>query len=236
MAVRIRDVRNINILDIDGKVDINSSDIVETVGWLVNTGKVNLIINLDGVDTVDYNGISVLTIAYKNIMNHKGKVRFINVPLSVTELLKVVKLETVFEIYPDEESAVGSFYEESAEKAHLRRKFERLDIHLIVKYKIRAAKKTQMFEGRVLNISGAGLYVYTQNTFPISTMLDMEFTLPNVKTVLEANGRVSWLADKEIQPHAYPGMGISFVHLTTRREKAIIGFIEKNIIHRTEPI
>jgi len=237
MAIRIRETKNIHILDVEGKVDINSSDIIETVGWLANTGKLNIIINLEGVDMVDYNGLSILAIAYKNVINHKGKARFLNVPLSVIELLKVVKLENVFEIYSDEEEAVNSFYETSAQNLHLRRKFARLDIHLNVKYKLACGqKKPEEFTGGVLNISAAGLYIYTPNTFPINTMLDLEFNLPDPLGVLETVGRVSWLSDKELQPQTYPGMGVSFTHLTVEKEKIIIDFIEKNITHRADPL
>jgi anti-sigma B factor antagonist len=237
MSVRIREVENITILDIDGPIDINSSEVVETVGWLVNTGKLNLIMNLENVDLVDYSGLSILAIAYKNVLNHKGKMKFIRVPLQVIELLKIVRLDSVFPVYPDEESAIKSFGEaDEPEKSHLRRKFTRLDIHLGVKYKIAGSqKRPKIFDGRVLNISAAGLYVYSPYTFPINTMLDLEFDLPNEPSTLEATGVVAWLADKELQSHSYPGMGVAFVHLTSEKERAIIGFIEKNITHRSEP-
>ena len=237
MPIRIREIKDIHVLDIEGRIDINSSDIIETVGWLVNTGKVNIIFNFENVDIVDYNGLSILAVAYKNIINHKGKLCFVNVALSTVELFKVVKLENVFEIYTDEESAVESFYDEKTGKLPLRRKFARLDIHLGVKYKIAGnQKKPTAFEGRVLNISAAGLYIYSPNTFPINTLLDLEFILPNAATSLETSGRVSWIADKEIQPHSYPGMGVSFVHLTSEKERAIVDFIEKNITHRADSL
>ena len=237
MPIRIREVGNISILDIDDRIDINSSDIIETVGWLVNTGKVNLIFNLENVDIVDYNGISILAIAYKNIVNHKGGLKFLHVPLSVIELFKVVKLEAVFETYADEDSAVKSFCEEAMDKVHLRRKFQRLDIHINAKYTIVSGQKNpKAFEGKVLNISAAGAYIYSRFTFPINSILDMEFIIPTIASPLEASGRVIWLADKEIQPHSYPGMGVSFAHLTPEKEKAVIDFIDKNITHRAEPL
>ncbi len=237
MGIRIREVSNISVLDIDGRIDINSSDIIETVGWLVNTGKVNIILNFENVDIVDYNGLSILAIAYKNVVNHKGKIRFLHVPLPVLELFKVVKLDAAFTSYPDEESAVNSFCEEEVDKAHLRRKFKRLDIHLTVKYKIVSdQKKPKIFDGSVLNIGAAGLYIYSPYTFPIDTLLDLEFNLPDLPAGLESSGRVIWLADKEIQPHSSPGMGVAFVHLNTDKEKAIVEFIDKNITHRAEPL
>ncbi|MCX5685997.1 MAG: PilZ domain-containing protein [Candidatus Omnitrophica bacterium] len=237
MPIRLREVDSVSILDIDGRIDINSSDLIEMVGWLVNSGKVNVILNLENTDTVDYNGLSILTIAYKNVTNHKGKLKLINVPLSVIELLKAVKLETVFEIYTEEDAAVSSFFDEGIDKLSLRRRFQRLEIHLNVKYKmISDQKKPKLFDGRVLNLSAAGIYVYTPYTFPINSMLDLEFNVPGMAKSLETTGKVSWLADKEIQPHAYPGMGVSFVHLTPEKEKAIADFIEKNITHRADSL
>ncbi|MFA6142216.1 MAG: STAS domain-containing protein [Candidatus Omnitrophota bacterium] len=237
MAIRIREIDNINIMDIDGKIDINSSDIIEMVGWLISSGKINIIVNLENADMVDYNGLSILTIAYKNVLNHKGKFKFVNVPVSVIELFRAVKLETVFEVYADEEAAVNSFSEEGVDKLHLRRRFQRLEIHISVKYRIVGGQgKPKLFDGSVLNLSAAGLYIYTPYIFPINSILDLEFGIPGQTTMLEAAGKVSWLADKEIQPHAYPGMGISFIHLTPEKEKAIAEFIDKNITHRADSL
>ena len=237
MGLRIRESDGITILDIDGRVDINSSDIIEMVGWLTNSGKVNIVLNLENADLVDYSGLSVLTIAYKNVTNHKGRLKFLHVALPVIELFKVVKLDSVFEVYSDEESAVKSFSEEDVEKVHLRRKFKRLDIGLSVRYKIVGSqKKPKVFNGKVLNLSGAGLYIYSPYTFPINSVLDLEFYIPDANPVLEASGRIVWLADKDLQPHYYPGMGVGFIHLTPDKEKAIIDFIDKNITHRTEPL
>lgn len=236
MPIRIREANGINILDIDGKIDINSSDIIETIGWLTNTGKVNIILNMENVDLVDYSGLSVLAIAYKNVVNHKGQLKLLSVPLPVIELLKVVKLDSVFENYLDEDTAVKSFYREDVERLKLRRKFARLDINLKVAYKLTGdQKKSKTCEGKVLNISGAGVYIYTPHTFPLNSQVELEFSLPDKPAALAATGRVSWLADKEIQPHSYPGMGVSFSGLSTEKEKAIIDFIDKNITHRAEP-
>lgn len=237
MSVRIREINNINILDIDGRIDINSSDIIETVGWLTNTGRINIIMNMENVDIVDYSGLSILAIAYKNVMNHKGRMKFLHVGLPVQELFKVVKLDVAFEVFSDEESAVESFSEEDVEKLKMRRKFKRLDIHLNIKYKISGdKKKNKAYTGEILNISAAGLYLYTKDTLPMNTIIDMEISMPGKKAPLHTNGKVIYLADKEIQPHAYPGMGISFSHLTPEKERAIIDFIDKNIINRAETI
>ena len=237
MPIRIREIDNIGILDVDGRLDINSSDVIETVGWMTSTGKVNMIMNFENVDLVDSSGLSVLAIAYKNVVNHKGRLKFTNVPPHVMELFKVAKLDAVFDVYPDEESAFNSFHEEEIDHTTLRRRFPRLDIHLSVKFVLSSDRKhPKAYKGQVINISAAGLYVYTPVTFPVNSPLHMVFSLPNKQAVLTAEGKVSWLSDKEIQSHFSPGMGIAFSHLTPAKERMIVDFIDKNISHRTEPV
>lgn len=236
MPLRFRESGNIMIVDIEGNIDINSSDIVETIGYFLSTGKLNFIINFENVNMVDYSGLSVLAITYKNVLNHKGKIRFIHVGPQIVELFKMVKLESVFEVYSDEESAIKSFYEEAEAAMPLRRKFKRLDLNLKAKYwLVGNQKRPKIFEGEILNLSAAGVYIFTKYTFPINSQLEVELNLPGEVKFMDMTGRVTWLADKELQPHSYPGMGVAFVHLTPDKEKAIIDFIDKNITHRADP-
>ncbi len=236
MAIRIREVKNVSILDIDGNIDINSSDIIETVGWLASSGKPNILLNLENVDMVDYSGLSVLAIAYKSATNHNAKLKLLHVGLPVIELFKIVRLDSVFMVYGDEETAVNSYFEEEVEKLKLRRKYQRLDIHLKAKYRLMGGQKApKVFTGNVLNIGGAGIYIYSPYTFPINSLLNLELNIPNILP-LEIEGVVVWHADKEIQPHSYPGMGVAFVHLTPEKEKIVVDFIDKNITHRAEPL
>jgi len=236
MPARIRESGNITILDIDGNIDINSSDIIESVGHLLNSGKSNFIFNLENVNLVDYSGLSVLAIAYKNVLNHKGKARFIHVPAQVTELFKMVKLESVFEAYSDEESAIKSFYDVSSELAHLRRRFKRLDMHLKVRYwVVGSQRRPKIFGGEVINMSAAGICIFSKYTFPVNSQLEIELIQRGEVKFLDATARVVWIADKELQPHFYPGMGVTFVNLSRENEKLIIDYIDKNITHRVEP-
>jgi len=234
VSARIRESGQVSIIDVEGNIDINSSEIVEAVGWLVNSGKLNILINLENVGMVDYSGLSILAIAYKNAINHKGSLKLLNVPISVTELLKVAKLEAVFEAYSNEKSAIDSFFN-TASLTHLRRKFQRLDIHLTVSYKLSGIVNDQKaFEGMVLNFSAAGMYIHTKNIFPLNSLLNLSLIIPGETKKLAALGRVIYLADKEIQPHAYPGMGVAFVHLEPKKERIVIDFIDRNVTHRAD--
>ena len=49
MPIRLREERGISIIDIDGNIDINSSDIVEATGFFVNSGKINILLNFENL-------------------------------------------------------------------------------------------------------------------------------------------------------------------------------------------
>jgi hypothetical protein len=184
---------------------------------------------------IDYSGLSVLAIAYKNIINHKGRAALLRVGPQVLELFKVVKLENVFEAYPDEQTALDSFYRESAFSAPLRRKFKRLDINLKVKYwLVGNQRRPKIFEGHIHNLSAAGLYIFSKFTFPINSLLEIELNLPGQVKLTDITVRVIWLADNQLQPHFYPGMGVAFVNLPQEKESSIIDFIDKNITRRSD--
>jgi Tfp pilus assembly protein PilZ len=85
-----------------------------------------------------------------------------------------------------------------------------------------------------MNLSAAGVYIFGKYTFPVNTELEVELNLPGEIKFMDVTARVIWLADKELQPHFYPGIGAAFTHLTPEKEKGIIAFIDKNITHRAD--
>ena len=78
------------------------------------------------------------------------------------------------------------------------------------------------------------LYIFSKYIFPINSQLEIELDLPGEVKLPDEAVRVIWLADKELQPHFYPGMGVTFSHLTPEKEISIIAFIDKNITHRAD--
>jgi len=92
-SIKIRNVGSVSILSICGTIDINASNIIEAVGWLVNNGRRNILLDLTSVKKVDHSGLSILAIAYKNIVNHKGTIKFIGVSPDEKELFSLVRLD-----------------------------------------------------------------------------------------------------------------------------------------------
>jgi len=234
MRIRVREAKGVSILDVSGKLDINAAELIEVTGGLLKYNKVNIVCNFAKAEQIDYDGLSILVIAYKNVINRKGKMKFCNMPSHAVSLLKTVRLDTVFEMYQDEKSAIRSFREpiSSIEKKSLRRRFKRLDTHVKVQYSL-LARPSQSSDGRLSNISGAGLYIRCKKTYPIKTKLNLEIKLPDIAEAMKISGSVVWNADKDVQPHEYPGMGIRFTDISYDEQKDILDYIDKNISHRS---
>jgi anti-anti-sigma factor len=225
----------VTILEVEGRIDINASEFIETVGWVLKNNKTKILCNLENVELVDYSGLSILAIAYKNVINHNGTMKFCNVAMHIKELFKIVQMDRVFLCYDTEQQAVLNFDEKilELEEKQLRRRFKRLEINIDVAFapKNRPGKA---YRGKVLNISGAGLFILTSNILPVKTQLSLEIGVPKELIPIEMEGTVLWIADKNLQSYCYPGMGVQFINIDSRKQKDLLDFIEKNITHRSE--
>ncbi|MBL7158803.1 MAG: PilZ domain-containing protein [Candidatus Omnitrophica bacterium] len=234
MEIRKRFSKNIAVLYLAGKIDINSAEFIEETGRLLREGIEKILCDFSNVEVVDYNGLSILSIAYKNIINRKGVLKFSNVPQHIRQLFKAARLDMVFELCGDEESAIKSFdLSSKVDRLSLRRRFERIDVNITLRYKIGVSGDAKLSRGKVLNLSGDGLFVHSKNIFPLSTELYMEIGFPRYEKPLTVTGSVIWIADKELQPHSYPGMGIEFRDIDKCKQTKIIDFIDKNLTRRS---
>ena len=243
MKIKVRHIEDIAVVDVQGRININSSRLIEAVGSLLNEGIRKIIINLENVDFIDYNGLSVIAITYKSTLNNKGEMKLCGISSGILELFNVVKLDEVFDIHTDLEEALDSFRHKKPVKKTkeeileqpLRRRFKRLDIDIPVNYRLsKAAHKgeVQLYSGRLANMSGAGIFIRTINILPPGSEVDMEVGLKKGEEPKRLRGVVMWLADKDLQPDFYPGMGVAFIELSPRAQEGIIEFIEKHTVHR----
>jgi len=235
MEIRKRFSNRIAVLYITGKVDINAAGFIEETGRLPKEGINKILCNFSNVTMVDYNGLSILAIAYKNIVNQRGAIKFCNVPAHIKELFKAARLDEVFDMFPDEESAIKGFdLTTKVDKLPLRRRFKRVDISTPVRFKIGVSTSNKLAKGKILNLSGEGMFIHAKNTFPVATDLYVEVLLSGIKSPLIITGMVVWLADKELQPHSYPGMGIKFKNIDKKSQDSIISYIDKNLTRRSK--
>lgn len=99
------------ILDLNGRLVAGEESTLlrDTIKELAS-GPVNLILNLAAVDYIDSTGLGGLVICFTTIRKAGGTIKLLNLSRRNIELLVLTKLETVFEVFTDEQDAVNSFF------------------------------------------------------------------------------------------------------------------------------
>ena len=111
MKATVRQVGNVAVVDLNGKITIGSGDVVlrETVGRLFDEGHKLILLNLHGVSYMDSAGIGELVACHKRATEKSGKLKLLNPSGKVYDLLQLTKLDEVFETHRDEQEALVSF-------------------------------------------------------------------------------------------------------------------------------
>lgn len=233
MEISVRLKEGIIILDLAGRIDADSADLIETVTQCLRQGCLDILLNLESVDFIDYLGISAIVLAYKEVVNHKGRMKLTNVPAHLKSIFSIAGLDKVIDIYPTEEHALSSFKEElvleKIKKLPLRRRFKRLPIEIKIKIMPKYSRDQTCLEAEILNLSGVGAYIYGCDRFRMGDEMILKLKLSDQVEEIELQARVVWLPDKQIQNQLYPGMGVEFYNISPEVQRKIVEFVEKNI-------
>lgn len=233
MEIRVRQKGNIIILDLYGRIDVNSANLVEVVGQCIRDGYCDILCNLEDIDFIDYMGISAIVIAYKDVINNKGRMKFTNIPAHLKNIFSIAGLDKVIDIYATEELAINSFKEdkiiENIKKLQLRRRFKRLPIEIKVELKVKYGRSPTCIEAEILDLSAVGAYIFGYDQFKLGDEVILTLKLPPKLEQIELEARVVWLSDKQVQPQFHPGMGVEFYNISSDIQKKLLEFIEKNL-------
>jgi len=80
---------------------------------LTEARPMNIILNLAGVTELDDDGLGALVFCYARIVRSGGALKLLDPPLHLS-LMALAKLDTVFEVFTDEQDAVNSFFPDRA--------------------------------------------------------------------------------------------------------------------------
>ncbi len=233
MEIKVRRKGNIIILDLVGRIDVNSANLIETVGQCIREGYCDILCNFEMVEFIDYMGISVIVIAYKEVMNSSGRMKFSNILSHLKGLFSVAGLDKVIDVYATEDLALESFKEdkviENIQKLQLRRRFKRLPLDIKIELKDKNAKVPKCVNADILDLSAVGAYIYGCNQFKLGDEVVLKFKLLPKLEEIELGAKVVWLSDKQVQPHLHPGMGVGFYNISGPAQGKLLEFIERNL-------
>ena len=111
LKTNIRQVDGVNIVDCSGRITLGEGSVVlrDIVKDLLSKGQKKILLNLGDVNYIDSSGIGELVSGFTAVRNRGGELKLLSLTKKVNDLLQLTKLFTVFDVYNDETTAVGSF-------------------------------------------------------------------------------------------------------------------------------
>ena len=111
MTIRQREVGDVVIFDIDGKIvgGVDHDLFQETIQGLLAAGKGKILVNLQNVKWVNSTGLGVLIAGFRTVQMGGGTLKLLHVSERILSLLTITRLSTKFELFQREDEAITSF-------------------------------------------------------------------------------------------------------------------------------
>ncbi len=111
MKSEIRDRGDVRIIKLSGKITIGAGDVKirELIDQALEEGKKHILLDLAGVSTIDSSGIGEMVACYTTVTKQGGQLKLLRLSPKINDILQVTQLITVFDVFDDEEEAVGAF-------------------------------------------------------------------------------------------------------------------------------
>lgn len=111
MKIEVRKAGKVSILDLSGKMVIGKGDrlLADKIHELLDAGERNFILNMEGVPWLDSGGIGEVVACYKRVRENDGQIKLEKLSGKAHDLFTMTALNRVFEIFNDEQEALGSF-------------------------------------------------------------------------------------------------------------------------------
>jgi anti-sigma B factor antagonist len=110
MDVTLSEMRRVTLLEVSGRVDsTNASQLGETLMSQIDAGRYQLVIDLSGVSYMSSAGLREMVAAVKKVRQYNGDLRIATPSERVREVLDLAGLSAIFQIFPTQVDAVGSY-------------------------------------------------------------------------------------------------------------------------------
>ena len=116
LTIQHRESEGIIILDLKGRLVLGPEDVAlrQRLQELRVAGHINVALNLQDVTDLDTSALGTLIFCSMKFREAGGRLVLLNLSESHSELSNMVKLNTAFEIYTDEVTALNSLFPERA--------------------------------------------------------------------------------------------------------------------------
>jgi len=116
LQLQQREKEGIQILDLHGHLIEGASEATlrAAIVELAAAGTVKIILNFAGVMEIDTDGLGALGLCSASLTRASGGLRLLNVSPRHLDLMVLTKLDTISQVFTDEQDAINSFFPERA--------------------------------------------------------------------------------------------------------------------------
>lgn len=113
MTIRERPAGAVAVVDVIGRMVLTEGDIDsllrDRVADLIAQGHQHIVVNLSQVTQVDTSGLKQLLAAHLAVTRLGGHLRLANPTKRIRDLLGITRLNTLFEVFDNEQAAIDGF-------------------------------------------------------------------------------------------------------------------------------
>ena len=111
MKSEIRDINDVRIIELSGKITIGTGDVKirELVDSSLEDGQMKILIDLAGVTAIDSSGIGEMVACYTTVTKRGGQLKLLRLSPKIKDILHVTQLITVFDVLDNVQEGLASF-------------------------------------------------------------------------------------------------------------------------------
>ena len=106
----VSEVTSVTIIEVKGRIDsMNANELGEALAGEISLGKKQIVLDLSQVSYMSSAGLRELVAAYRKAQDIEGDMRIAQPSSRVLDVLEMSGLDTIFQIFPTNTEAVGSY-------------------------------------------------------------------------------------------------------------------------------
>lgn len=110
MDIPEKSVGNVYVVSLNGRLDAYAAnDVEKKLDSLLTSAKVQLVVNLKGLEYISSSGLRVLLAALKKMRKQQGDIRLACLQPYVKEVFDIAGFTQLFKMFEKEEEAMDSF-------------------------------------------------------------------------------------------------------------------------------
>ena len=109
------EIEGVSVLNLQGSITLGDETrrLRQLIHDTLDAGKMKILLNMAEVHYIDSSGLGELIAAYTTTRHRGGRLKLMKLTPRVQDLVQLTKVHRVFEVFPDEDSAVKSFAAQS---------------------------------------------------------------------------------------------------------------------------